>query len=226
MNPTPVSDILKFVKGLNENGDLVIDSQVPSERNYMQIQQTESYSWYNVYTKPVFAYEAFFRIRVTLRVDKYGEKIFKFGIMAVPLKTPSIDLEFNLYVSTSGITIGHETVKMQNHDGNKYETKSYNFFPSEQFNIVLGDIKINEYDKKKYETMNFKLAVPSENTYEKSGIVNGDYKAYINSSPKRNLKGRGSDSTQIFCNLVKKLIRIFTYSSLSSTFVIKNQILN
>ena len=159
----------------------------------MQIQQTESYTWYSVYTKPLFAYDAYFQILVSLRVDKYGKKIFQFGIMALPLKTPSIDLELNLYVSTSGITIGHATVKMQNHDGSQYETKSYGFFPSEQFKIVLGDIKINEYDRKKYETLNFNLALPSANNNQQSGIVSGDYKWYTNFSPKRNLKGKGSN---------------------------------
>ena len=159
----------------------------------MEIYQTESYTWYNVYTKPVFAYEAYFRIRVTLRVDKYGEKIFLFGIRAAPIKTPSMDLELNLSFSTSGITIGQETVKMKNHDGTDYETRSYDFFLGERFKIVLGDIKINKYDNKKYEKLTFKIELPLENTYEEYGIVTGEYEWYRSISPKRNLKGKGSN---------------------------------
>ena len=164
----------------------------------MQIYQTESHTWYNVFPKYLFAHEAYFNIRVTLRVDKYGKKIFEFGIMAVPLKTISMGLELNFHASNLGITIGQETVKIQKHDGTDYETRNYDYFPCEQLKIVLRDIKINEYDEKNYETMTFKIASPSENTYDYSGMVTGDYKAYINSSPKKNLKGRGSDSTQIF----------------------------
>ena len=223
MNPIFVSDISKFVQGLNENDELVFDSQVPSERNYMEIQQTESYTWYDVYTKPLFAYEAYFRIRVSLLVDKYRKKFFQFGIMAVPLKTTSIDLQVNLHVSTWGKTIGQETLNITNHDGTSYETRSYDFFRCEQFKIVLGDIQINEYDEKEYETMNFKIASPSENNYKESGIVSGDFKWYRNSSPNINLKGRRSDdSIQTFFDSVKKLslkyqcfkldlIRLFNY---------------
>ena len=188
----PVSDILKFVQGLNENDELVFDSQVPSERNYMDIDQTESFTWYSVYTKPLFAYDAYFLIDVSLRVDKYGKKIFHFGIKAVPLKTTTIDLKLNLHVSTWGKTIGQETVKIKNHDGSEYETRSYDFFRCEKFKIVLGDIKINKYDNKKYETLNFKIELPLENTYEENGLVTGEYKWYENNSPKRILKGKGS----------------------------------
>ena len=194
MNLIFVSDIQNLFQGLNENGELVFDSQVPSERNYMQIEQTESHTWYSVFTKPLFAYDAYFYIRVTLRVDKYGKKIFQFGIMAIPLKTTAIDLQVNLHVSTWGKTIGQETLKIKNHDGSGFETRSYYFFRCQRFKIVLGDIQINEYDEQNYETMNFKIALPSEESYEESGLVTGDYKWYKNFSPRKiNLKGRGSD---------------------------------
>ena len=159
----------------------------------MQITQTESYTFYNYYTKPVFAYEAYFSVRVTLRVDSFGKKIFQFEIKAVPLKATSIDLELNLHVSSLGITIGQETVKMPYHDGTNYETRSYDFLPCKQFKIILGDIEINEYDEKIYETLNFNLALPSANNNQQSGIVSGDCKWYANFSPKRNLKGKGSN---------------------------------
>ena len=95
---------------------------------------------------------------------------------------------------------------MQNHDGSEYETLIYSFFSCKQFKIVLGDIKIDEYFEKNYETLTFNLVLPSKNTYEKSGIVTGDYKWYANETPKRNSKGKGSDnSTKTFFNLVKKL---------------------
>ena len=195
---------IKFVQDLSKNGELVYESQVPSKRNYMVIKQTESNTWYSVYTKPLFAYDAYFRIDVSLRVDKYGKKTFQFGIRAVPLKTTSMDIELKLHVSTWGKIIGQETVTMQNHDGSKYEYKTYDFLPCEQFKIVLGDIKIDAYDRKNYETLDFNVALPSKNTYKKSGKVSGDYKWYKNFSPKRNLKGRASyDSTQIFFNLSK-----------------------
>ena len=159
----------------------------------MVIKQTESNTWYSVYTKPLFAYDAYFRIDVSLRVDKYGKKTFQFGIRAVPLKTTSMDIELKLHVSTWGKIIGQETVTMQNHDGSKYEYKTYDFLPCEQFKIILGDIEINEYDEKIYETLNFNLALPSANNNQQSGIVSGDCKWYANFSPKRNLKGKGSN---------------------------------
>ena len=159
----------------------------------MQIQQTESLTFFNYITKPVFAYEAYFSVRVTLGVDSFGEKIFQFHIKVVPLKTTSIDLELSLHVSTSGITIGQEIVKIQNHDGSEYETRNYDFSPCNQFKIVLGGIKITEYDEKNYETLTFNVALPSKNTYHESGIVSGDYRWYKNSSSKRKLKGKGSD---------------------------------
>ena len=159
----------------------------------MQITQTESNTFYNYFTKPVFAHDAYFDIRVALRVDKYGKKIFQFGIMAVPLKTTSIDLQVNLHVSTLGKTIAQETLNIKNHDGSEYETRSYDYFRCERFKIVLGDIQINEYDEKNYETLDFKILLPSKNTYKASGIVSGDYKWYRNYSPKRNFKGKGSD---------------------------------
>ena len=172
---------------------------MPSEKNYMQINKTESYTFYNYFTKPLFAYEAYFSILVTLEVDKYGKKNFHIGIMAVPLKTSSIDLLANLHVSTWGKTIGQETLKIRNHDGSKFETRSYDFVRCEQLKIVLGDIKINQYEEKQYETMNFDIALPSENTYKGSGIVKGDF-MYENSSPRNIIfKGRRSDcSLQTF----------------------------
>ena len=159
----------------------------------MEIEQTESYTWYHVYTIPVFAYEAYYSVRVTLLVEKNGEETFQFGIMAVPLKTTSMDLELNLHVSTSGKTIGQETLNIKNHDGTSYETRDYVFFRCEQFKIVLGDIQINQYDEKDYETLDFKILLPSKNNYKASGIVSGDFKWYKNESPKRNLKGKESD---------------------------------
>ena len=187
---------------------------MPSERNYMQIYQTESYTCYNVYTKALFAYDVYFQIRVALEVDKDGTKMFQFGIMAVPLKTTTIDLQLNLHVSTWGKTIGQETLNIKNHDGSDYETRTYDFFRCEQFKIVLGDLRINgyidygydeyyeydEYDEisfsgpvpkyDDYETLNFKIALPSENKYEKSGRVKGDFKRYRNFSANINFKGR------------------------------------
>ena len=159
----------------------------------MQMCQTESYTFYNYFIKPVFAYEAYFSVRVTLLVYKNGEKNFQVEIKAVPLKASSIDLELNLHVSSLGITIGQETVGMKNHDGTDYETITYDFSPCNQFKIALGGIKITEYDEKNYETLTFNLALPSKNTYEYSGIVSGDYRWYKNSSSERNLKGKGSD---------------------------------
>ena len=195
MYPTSVSDILKFVQGLNENDELVFDSEVPSESNFMEIIQTESNTWYSVYTKPLFAYQAYFTIQVTLQVNKNGKKTFHFGIKATPLKTTSIDFEVSLHVSTLGKIIGQETVTMQNHDGTFFQSRSYDFFPCEQFKFVLGDIKINEYDEKNYETLNFNLALPVENTYEYSGTVYGDYKWYMNYSPS-NIKLKGKRSNE------------------------------
>ena len=159
----------------------------------MQISQTESYTWYIVYTKPLFAYEAYFSIRVALRVDKYGNKIFQFGFKVIPLRTTLIDLQAKLHVSTPEKTIGQVTLRIQNHDGSNYEVRSYDFSPSEQFKIVIGDIQITEYDEKDYETLNFNIVLPSENTYEESGIVTGDFKWYENLSPgKPNSQGKGS----------------------------------
>ena len=67
---------------------------------------------------------------------------------------------------------------------------TYDFFPCKQFKIVLGDVQINKYDEKNYETMDFKITLPSEKTYEESGIVSGDYKWYKNISPRKiNFKG-------------------------------------
>ena len=169
----------------------------------MEINQTESHTWYNVFTKPLFAYDAYFQIRVALGVDKYGKKNFQFGIKAIALKTTSIDLKLYLHVSTWGKTIGKETLSIKNHDGTDYETRSYDFFLCEQFKIVLRDIRINEYDEKEYETMTLKIVLPSQNTYKKSGIVTGDFKWYRNSSAKINLKGTGSDnSREIFFNKI------------------------
>ena len=165
----------------------------------MMIYQTESYTWYSVYTKALFAYDTYFRIRVALRVDKYGKKIFQFGIQAVPLKTITIDLQANLHVSTWGKTIGQETLDIKNHDGTDFETRTYDFSRCEQFRIVLRDIQINEYDEKEYETLNFKIALPSLNNNKESGIVTGDYKWYRNSSANINLKGRGSDDSLQSC---------------------------
>ena len=157
----------------------------------MQINKTESYTFYNYFTKPLFAYEAYFSIQVTLEVDKFGKKIFHFGIMAVPLKTTSIDFEANLHVSTWGKTIGQDTLVIKSHDGNKYETRSYDYVRCQQLKIVLGDIKINKYEEKQYETMNFDILLPSENTYKESGIMTGNF-MYENSSP-RNIKFKGRD---------------------------------
>ena len=151
----------------------------------------------------------------------------------------SQDANFKFSDSYQHKTIGQETVRMPNHDGSEYRYKTYDFFDCDaqcknkrvseckcenQFKIILRDIKINEYDKKNYETMNFKIALPSKNTFGKSGIVNGTkYNWYENNSPKINFKGMGSDdSIQSFFNLVKKLslknqcykldlIRIFKY---------------
>ena len=156
----------------------------------MEINQTQSYTWYNVYTRPLFSYDAYFNIRVTLRVDKRGKKSFEFGIQVVPLKRTFIDLELNLHVLTRGTTIGQEIVRMKNHGGFEYETRNFDFFPCKQFKIVLGGVQINEYDEKNYETMNFKIALPSGKTHEKSGIDSGDFKWYRNISPRKiNYKG-------------------------------------
>ena len=175
---------------LNENDELVFNSEVPSESNYMDIEQTESYTWYTVYTRPLFSYDAYFQIRLQLLVDKNGEKRFQFGIMAVPLKRTLLDLELNLHVSTRGKSICQEIVRMENHDGTDYETRTYDFFPCKRLKIVLGDVQINKYDKKNYETMDFKIILPREKTYEESGIQSGNYKWYKNISPRKiNYKG-------------------------------------
>ena len=177
-------------QGLNENDELVFNSEVPSESNYMQIQETEFNTFYNNFTNPLFANEVYFQIRVKLQVDKHGKKSFHFGIKAVPLKRTLIDIELNLHVSTRGTTIGREIVRIKNHDGNKYETRTYDYFPCKQFKIVLGHVQINEYDEKNYETMNFKITLPTEKNYENSGIVSGDFKWYKNISPRKiNYKG-------------------------------------
>ena len=178
---------------MNENDELVFNSEVPSESNYMEIIQTESFTFYNNFTNPLFAIEAYFEIRVTVGVDKHGNKrSFHFGIKAVPLKRTLIDLELNLHVSTRGTNIGQKIVRMKNHDGTDYETTNFDFFPCKQFKIVLGDVQINEYDEKNYETMNFKITLPTEKTYEQSGIVSGDFKWYRNISP-RNINFEGGD---------------------------------
>ena len=70
--------------------------------------------------------------------------------------------------------------------------RNCDFFPCKQFKIVLGNIQINEYDEKNYETMNFKITLPTEKTHEKSGIVPGDFKWYRNISP-RKIKFKGGD---------------------------------
>ena len=182
--------------------------------------ETESKTYYNDYTEALFAYEVYFQILVTLQVDKDGNKIIQFGIRAVPLKTNLIDFQLNLHISSSGKTIGQDTLRIQNHDGSNYLIKgNYDFFPSEQFKIVFGDIKITEYDEKEYETLNFNIALPSKNIYEESGIVTGvvsdvtplslltgDYKWYANLSPsKPNSQGKGS-SIYCYSSYVKILI--------------------
>ena len=80
--------------------------------------ETESKTYYNDYTEALFAYEVYFQILVTLQVDKDGNKIIQFGIRAVPLKTNLIDFQLNLHISSSGKTIGQDTMRIQNYDGN------------------------------------------------------------------------------------------------------------
>lgn len=65
----------------------------------MEYYKKESITWYSVYSKPLFAYDAYFQIDVSLRDDRYGKNTFQFGIKAVPLKTTSMDLELYLHVS-------------------------------------------------------------------------------------------------------------------------------
>ena len=184
-----------LLQDLNENDELVFNSEVPSESNYMVICQTQSDTFYNNFTYPLFANEVYFQMLVSLLVDENGNKFFQFGIRAIPLKGTLIDLELNLHVSTRGPSIGQEIVRMKNHDGIEYEIRNCDFpcdFPCKQFKIVLGNIQINEYDEKNYETMNFKITLPTEKTHEKSGIVPGDFKWYRNISP-RKIKFKGGD---------------------------------
>ena len=161
----------------------------------MEIQHNGSFTFFKYYTKALFAYDVYFQIRVTLKVNKNGKKIFRVGIKAVPLKTKSIDLQLKLRVSSgqSRLIFAQKTLNIENHDGTEYETRSYDFFRYNKFKIVLGNIQIDEYNEKNYETLDFKILLPSENNYEASGIVFGDYKWYQNYSPKRNLKGKESD---------------------------------
>ena len=158
----------------------------------MEVEKTQSCTFYSNFTNPLFINDVYFQIRVTLQVDKHGKKIFRFGIIAVPSKVTLFDLELNLHVSTRGTSIGQDIVRMKNPDGTYYENRTYDFFPCKHFKIVLGDIQINEYDEEHYETINFEITLPSEKTHQIFGIVSGDFKWYRNNSP-RKIKYQGGD---------------------------------
>jgi len=173
----------------------------------MAMYQYKSDTLYHVYTKPVFAHEAYFSSRVTLKVDKNGKKTFQFGFRVVPLKTIRMELKFHFHVSTRRKIIGKNTGKLSEKFSGETVTMqyagedfvpflykaSYDYVDCGQLKIVLGDIKMDAYDRKNYyETLNFSIALPTKNNYEESlkdPWQKLNYKAYRNSSPKKTLKG-------------------------------------
>ena len=155
----------------------------------MASEQTESYADFNYYSEILLAHEIYFSIIVTVREYKNGDKNFFIGILAVGLKSSNLSLGLDLSVKTLGKTISDEerllTMKIENHDGYKYETsKTYEYLPAEEIDIVLRNIEIEAYSKELFETKEFLISLPTRSTYDYS--ANGkDYRGYRNYSPKQ-----------------------------------------
>ena len=155
----------------------------------MRSKQTESYTGFNYLSDYLFTHEIYFGIIANTREYKNGDKYFYIKIKAVGLTTSNLSFRFDLSVKTSVKTIPDEerliTMNIENHDGSDYEvSKTFDYVPAEEIEIVLKNIEIEAYYKEVFETKEFLISLPTRSTYEK--LENSkDYRAYVNESPKQ-----------------------------------------
>ena len=80
------------------------------------------------------------------------------------------------------------TMNIENHDGSDYEvSKTFDYVPAEEIEIVLKNIEIEAYSKEVFETKEFLISLPTRSTYDYYGgrLLWEDYWIYVNHSPKQ-----------------------------------------
>ena len=94
-----------YFQELNTIDQLVFYCKFPTNTDFMDSKQTESYTDFNSYSDYLFTHEIYFDIKVAVREYKNGDKNFYIPIRAVGLKSSNSSFGLDLSVKTLGKTI-------------------------------------------------------------------------------------------------------------------------